>query len=99
MGERTHGLGGVAALEVPGGAVGASVERDGVGGRKERKSGESDGEDASSEHHLVGKGASWAKDDCVVRPGVPPSSPRCFYVSWASLTSSFSSFKGSGRCR
>ncbi|PIL33213.1 hypothetical protein GSI_04663 [Ganoderma sinense ZZ0214-1] len=32
---RSYGLGGVATLQVPGVAVGASVERDGVGGRKE----------------------------------------------------------------
>ena len=55
---KAYGLGGVAALQVPGGAIGGSAERDGVGGRKERESGESESEDAG-EHHIAGECGSW----------------------------------------
>lgn len=105
MGETTHGFGGVAALEVPGGAVGASVEGDGVGGRKERKSGEGEGEgeDTRSEHHLAvaGEGEGELGEgrlDCSTW-GVLIVFTLFLYVFWVSLTSSSSSFKGSGRCR
>ena len=101
MGETTHGLGGVAALEVPGGAVGASVERDGVGGRKERKGGEGESDGTSSEHHLAGEGAyelGEGRLGCSIW-GTLVVFTLFLYVSRASLTSSFSSSKGSGRSR
>ena len=50
-----YGFGGVAALKIPGGAIGTSVECDRVGSRKERESGEGSESKGANEHHLAGE--------------------------------------------
>lgn len=50
-----YGFGGLAALKIPGGAIGTSVERDRVGSRKERESGEGESKGASEKNHDPGE--------------------------------------------